>query len=235
MSQRRRRRGRFASGASPAPQPGGHLPDPPSFEFTQEKGFGGNFPRTGAGPRPAREARNLSAHSTSGISTAVSQEGFELLTGFFLGDDTAGAINGVGSGLGGQKRLQLEGLLDVEGGEFVAGLCCLERTDRAFGPSKNIGKQAVVGGGVLGDLPLHQGSALEAGVGFLPAVAGVLDYVVGGERVGEGAGEQALVGGVGLGDFEGDGIAGGNLTLEIGENLGELWRDRAGERLQLAI
>ena len=95
-----------------------------------------------------------------------------------MGDDAAGAVHGFGSGLGGEKCLQLERLFDVEGGEFVAGLCGLERTDRAFGSGENIGKQALVGRGVLGDLALHHSGTLEAGVGFLPAGACALDYVV---------------------------------------------------------
>ena len=44
------------------------------------------------------------------------------MAGFFLGDEAARAVGGFGARLCGEERLQLEGLLDVEGGEFVAGL-----------------------------------------------------------------------------------------------------------------
>ena len=49
---------------------------------------------------------------------------------FLLGDDAAQPVSGIGAMLDGEQRLQLQGLLDVEGGELVAGLRHLQGSDR---------------------------------------------------------------------------------------------------------
>ena len=55
---------RYASGASPAPQPAGHPPDHPSF-VPKRRGFGGHVPRAGAGGSPFAKRHRANAQNVA--------------------------------------------------------------------------------------------------------------------------------------------------------------------------
>ena len=58
-----------------------------------------------------------------------------------LGNQAAQPLGAIGTMLDGEQRLQLQGLLDVEGGELVAGLRRLQRADRGLRASEDVVEQ----------------------------------------------------------------------------------------------
>ena len=56
------------------------------------------------------------------------EEGLEALAGFVLGSEIAGALDGFGASLRGEKALQLQRLFHAESGKFVSGLRDFKRT-----------------------------------------------------------------------------------------------------------
>ena len=68
----------------------------------------------------AKRLRSISR--TPRIRRSRSNEALEPLAALVFGGEVAGAVQGVGSGLGGEQALQLQGLLDAKTGELVTGL-----------------------------------------------------------------------------------------------------------------
>ena len=124
---------KLASRAGPAPHPSRRDTRRTTRLLNFQKDGGSGSPRTGAGGSLlakrlfARTSRLLPFLSTSGVRRSCTDEGFEALTGFALGGEIAGAADGFGTMLCSEQTLQCEGLLDGEAGEFVAGLCGIER------------------------------------------------------------------------------------------------------------
>ena len=124
------------------------------------------------------------------VGKTGAEKGLEALAGFVLGSEITGAPNSFGAGLCGEQTLQLQRLLHAKSGKFVSGLRDFKRTTCVAGAGHGVVKQPGVGADTVGDLPLHQGRALEAGIVLVPSGFGVAQNVIGRERRRQLLGEQ---------------------------------------------
>src|SRR5690348_4820967 len=88
---------------------------------------------------------NLSNSSACAVGRARADEEFEALAGFVLGGEVAGSGEGFGTVLGGEERLQREGLFDAQAGELVAGLGDLEGAGGIAGAGHDVAEQVRIG------------------------------------------------------------------------------------------
>src|ERR1700716_2235076 len=104
----------------------------------------------------ARSAMSVPSSPAAGVGAAIADEAAEPFARRIGGSLLLGDLQRVGPPLRSKKCLQLQGLLDLQPGDLVAGLMSLQYADRTGGARHQSLQRGAIAAGRLNDLGLRQ-------------------------------------------------------------------------------